>query len=277
MNAGHQSMMSESYPWDYRIEYLHCTDYRCFLVFPYLLMDAGTPEELSIVVATDAAPTGDRKFLGSNMWFGCATYGGSWRNSGFYSWDSGGGSGSVNYTGFRWTVYRNGASDAGATLANVATGNIDWTGAGPASTSSDAMNKWSPPQKGQYAYGWGQDRTPELTSGNWYSWLGIGSNVNLVTAIQVNSAGTTEAWPLSSSLTPPAMKINIGSGEFISHKFYDFYRKVNGVCTAHLIPCVMGGVIGVYDEIGRQFYSSYNSYNFEAGPQIADNGGYKVP
>ena len=258
----HSLWKQYSYPWDYRIEYIHCTDYRCYLLFPWEIQEGGTPEVLSIVAATDSFPSADRKFCGSNMWFGLACYQG-WRHSAFYSWDGGGGSASQQHLKFRWTVSR----EDGAILSDPDSGESLWTGPAASTTSENHFHDvWSPPQNHLYAYAWNDDHSINL-NGQYYTWFAIGSAINV--------SSTADGRPVSISIdTPPTIS---PESAHIPYKVYDFYRTVNEKCTAHLIPCVMNGIVGMYDEIGKQFYQPTDSnYSFGEGPIINNNEGFKA-
>lgn len=55
---------------------------------------------------------------------------------------------------------------------------------------------------------------------------------------------------------------------FGAHRLYDYYRKLNGAFTHHMIPCVLGSVAGFYEEVSGVFYPSETSTPFTAGPKV---------
>lgn len=52
------------------------------------------------------------------------------------------------------------------------------------------------------------------------------------------------------------------------HRIYSFSRKKDGKLAFDFIPCIMDGVVGMYEDISGVFYSSQTSTPFIAGPEI---------
>lgn len=256
----HSLWNSYAYPWDYRIAYIHCIDYRCYILFPYSLVNAGTPEELAIIYSTDERLTGDKKFEGMHSIFGICAYGSKWRNWGFRAW---GQSTATSTEIFKWTV----STPNGAILTNISTNTIVETIPPPAGfnpATDDCNSKYMTFQRNMYC-----------SQQDWVNVSDIPSELeNPILWMPIGSFGVSRTyWEANAQIAANSFELLGGNSEWTNHKIYDFYRKVNGKTTAHLIPCVMGGIAGMYDEIGRKFYSPTNpSYSFGAGPWIQDNG-----
>ena len=53
-----------------------------------------------------------------------------------------------------------------------------------------------------------------------------------------------------------------------AHRIYSFSRIKDGKLAFDFIPCIMDGVVGMYEDISGVFYSSQTSTPFIAGPEI---------
>ena len=65
---------------------------------------------------------------------------------------------------------------------------------------------------------------------------------------------------------------NIYSQRRGTNKIYRFSRMYMGLQSFDLVPCVMGGVPGMYDMVSGTFCSSTASTPFTAGPRCGDDG-----
>lgn len=251
MSAIHHIMAHKGCPWDKRLEYIRFWNYNNFFTVPYPVVRAGTPEELSVVLSLDSSPSGDRKFFGTPYRFGVAAYYGRWRPTAFENWDA------SNYISstklkIRYTL----SWPNGGLLTDPDTEEVLYSNYPPPdSYDSDCSGRWAPFQEGMITHG--------VLFGPWeeqmYTILGFGTMVG----------------DHSDDHDPNYKSPPVASQGFFSHKFHDFYRKVNGKVVAHLVPCIVDGKVGVCDEISGEFYTSRDlSYQPEAGPIIKNNGGY---
>lgn len=64
----------------------------------------------------------------------------------------------------------------------------------------------------------------------------------------------------SGSILPPS--------NICAHRIYSFSRIRDGKLVFDFIPCIMDGVVGMYEDISGVFYSSQTSTPFIAGPEI---------
>ena len=53
-----------------------------------------------------------------------------------------------------------------------------------------------------------------------------------------------------------------------AHRIYSFSRIKDGKLAFDFIPCIMDGVVGMYEDVSGVFYSSQTSTPFIAGPKI---------
>lgn len=64
----------------------------------------------------------------------------------------------------------------------------------------------------------------------------------------------------SGSIIPPR--------NICAHRIYSFSRIKDGKLAFDFIPCIMDGVVGMYEDISGVFYSSQTTTPFIAGPKI---------
>ena len=64
----------------------------------------------------------------------------------------------------------------------------------------------------------------------------------------------------SGSILPPS--------NICAHRIYSFSRIKDGKLAFDFIPCIMDGVVGMYEDISGVFYSSQTTTPFIAGPKI---------
>ena len=60
----------------------------------------------------------------------------------------------------------------------------------------------------------------------------------------------------------------MGPSQICPHRIYSFSRIRDGKLVFDFIPCIMDGVVGMYEDISGVFYSSQTSTPFIAGPEI---------
>lgn len=254
MSAIHHIMARKGCPWDKRLEYIRFWNYNNFFTVPYPIVRAGTPEELSVVLSFDSSPSVDKKFFGAPYRFGMSSFYSRWRPSAFLCWDTN----TDNYISstklkIRYTL----SWPNGGLFADPDTDEILYSNYPPPDNyDSDCGMRWAPFQEGMIGGG--------VQLGPWeeqmYQFLGFG--------VMVDQSRVNDHDP---NYKPPP----VSSWDFFTHKFHDFYRKVNGKTVVHLVPCIVDGKVGVCDEISGAFYTSRDlSCQPEAGPIIKNNGGY---
>lgn len=239
ISAGHHTMLNRTvkYPWDYRVEYIDCPNHDAWMYLEFPVADEGDEELESVVIGTSLTSS-DRKMFGTPSSFCISIINGTWRPSGFNGWDS-----AVSLSANPIVRYELGTT-SGAKLFNASTGvqlsgHSMWpyyTTRQPGafySPTSSSLNDWRDGQMRWHRRPFGR----ECDNGTWTTQGVIGSE------------NTT----------------------FGAHRIYDYYRILNGEQTHHIIPCVMGGVAGFYDEIGQTFYGSLSATAFTPGPQVADD------
>lgn len=260
------NMTSEGYPWDYRIEYIQCDGMNNYFTLFYQIEKFGTQEELSIIVSVDNYTSQDKKLTGCQFYFCVACHGGNWRNSGVLGWGYNNSSTISGRLKKRWTVSTlvggyDSDPDTGEIYGAIAPLPDGWT------LNDDVFNRCTVPQDGMYAKAWGEDWC--CGPYNKPMWMALPFGILTQFYELPNN-------PFSETPDVPLKPEQISSYDRTPFKIYDFYRKVRGKPDVHLIPCVMKGVVGMYDEVNKRFYSSVTNVSFGEGPKIADNDGYKV-
>ena len=269
MQAGHHSAMAGASPWDRRLEYIHSVDKGNWFTFSYPLAEAGTAETVSVVIAFDSYQSGDKKLFGPPRALHVGCYGGKWRNSGFHAWKMEPVM-SRDHIKIRWTL----SYPGNAVASDPDTGEVLFTHSGISSVSDDCNDKYTPPQAGLYST---YESLDSFAVRPLYLWVSFGGLTDYSYVEGVNLPLCSNSFGLVET-PPPSVTRTTYPQDFTPHKIYDFYRIVNGRTTAHLVPCEIGGVVGMYDEVGKRFYYSVDpQHQFEAGPQVGDKEGYSAP